>query len=129
MAGISRYEKIVLWAGACFLLVSLGLYAGQSRQNQPWQITTLGQESASGTQSGQASDLWPESLLPGEKIHVNQADEYDLTRLPGIGAKRAQAIIAYREEHGPFETEEDLLDVPGIGEVTLRDMREYILLE
>ena len=70
-------------------------------------------------------DSRPDSLLPGETINVNTADAYDLQRLPGIGEKRAQDIIAWREEHGPFQTLEELTEVSGIGPVILENLRAY----
>ena len=60
-----------------------------------------------------------------ETINVNTADAYDLQRLPGIGEKRAQDIIAWREEHGPFQTLEELTEVSGIGPVILENLRAY----
>ncbi len=68
----------------------------------------------------------PDSLLPDEVIDLNAADAYDLDRLPGIGPAKAEAILAYREEHGPFQSVDDLLSVSGIGEVTLENLRPYV---
>ena len=53
-------------------------------------------------------------------ININQAsaDMLDLA-LDGIGAKKAQAIVDYRELHGPFASVEDLTNVKGIGAGTL----------
>lgn len=65
-------------------------------------------------------------ILEGECINLNTASRSDLERLPGIGQKRAEDIIAYREAHGPFRTVEDLTDVPGIGEKTLQNLLDYI---
>ena len=48
--------------------------------------------------------------------------------LTGVGVTRAQAIIDYRNEHGPFENLEDLLNVPGIGPATLANNEERIRL-
>ena len=47
-------------------------------------------------------------------------DAQELTALPGVGAVTAEAIVAYRTEHGPFSAPEDLLLVPGVGEATLK---------
>ena len=55
-----------------------------------------------------------------------RADAYDLDRLPGIGPAKAEAILAYREEYGPFQSVDDLLSVSGIGEVTLENLRPYV---
>jgi competence protein ComEA len=48
-------------------------------------------------------------------VDLNTASAQDLDRLPGIGPAKAQAIVAYREKHGPFRSGLDLAGVPGIG--------------
>lgn len=47
--------------------------------------------------------------------NINRASVDDLVLLPGIGQRRARAIVAYRTEHGPFASFDDLTAVPGIG--------------
>lgn len=54
-------------------------------------------------------------MLEGEVLDLNTASEGDLSRLPGIGAQRAADIAAWREANGGFQSEEDILEVPGIG--------------
>ena len=71
----------------------------------------------------------PQSLLEGEKININTASALDLERLPGIGEKRAQDIVAYREEHGPFQSVEELDNVRGIGAGILSGLRDYVTVE
>ena len=65
-------------------------------------------------------------ILEGEVLDLNTASEEDLTRLPGIGEKRAADIAAWREENGGFETKEDLMEVSGIGEGTYDRVAPYI---
>lgn len=55
------------------------------------------------------------------RLDVNTAGLEELMSLPGIGETRAQAILDYRAEHGPFAYAEELIRVPGIGERTLRE--------
>lgn len=69
----------------------------------------------------------PVAVTAGDgRIHVNQASPSDLEGIPGVGPVLASRIASFREEHGPFETPEDLLDVPGIGEAKLAAMRDAI---
>jgi competence protein ComEA len=46
--------------------------------------------------------------------------------LPGVGPSKAKAIIAYREEHGPFAAPEDLMKVKGIGQKTFDGLKSRI---
>ena len=62
------------------------------------------------------------------QLALNTATVPELERLPGIGPSLAQAIAAYREEHGPFQQAEDLLAVPGIGPAKLEAIRDLISL-
>jgi competence protein ComEA len=59
-------------------------------------------------------------------ISLNQATAADLERLPGVGPVLAERIVAFREANGRFETVEDLLEVPGIGEAKLAAMRDLV---
>lgn len=69
-----------------------------------------------------------ENIETGKKVSVNQATMEELMTLEGIGQSKAQAIIAYREEHGPFTKIEDLLNVSGIGEELFAKIKETITL-
>ncbi len=57
-------------------------------------------------------------------VDVNTADATALEDLPGIGPALAERIVAYREEHGPFGSVDDLTDVPGIGDAKLEALRD-----
>lgn len=62
------------------------------------------------------------------RININTADEAQLTTLTGIGATRAQAIIAYREENGSFAAIEDIMNVQGIKEGTFAKIKDEIVV-
>ena len=63
-------------------------------------------------------------------VNVNTADADAIAEaLTGVGPAKAAAIIAYREEHGPFKGPEDLLNVKGIGEGTLKQIKDDLLFE
>ncbi|EJV7174000.1 helix-hairpin-helix domain-containing protein [Escherichia ruysiae] len=52
----------------------------------------------------------------GTRVSINNASAEELARaMNGVGLKKAQAIVSYREEYGPFKTVEDLKQVPGMG--------------
>ena len=83
----------------------------------PW----IGDGPAAGT--GDPADRSPD--LP---VDVNSAGVDRLTDLPGVGQVLATRILAHRETHGPFETLEELLDVPGIGEGKLAGLRDHAVV-
>ena len=122
-----KYSWAVLAVLAAFAFFCAGAFFTQSSWREPYKVTTEYRTpyTTEGETSGSEEDGWPESLLPGEVINVNTADVYDLQRLPGIGEKRAGDIIAYREEHGPFQTLDDLQQVSGIGPATVESLRTY----
>jgi competence protein ComEA len=64
-----------------------------------------------------------------QRINLNLAEAWLLDALPGIGPDRAQAIVDYRNQNGPFRRTEDLLQVDGIGQSTLDRIRDLITLE
>ncbi|EOT44610.1 helix-hairpin-helix domain-containing protein [Enterococcus columbae] len=59
-------------------------------------------------------------------VNINEADLTTLQTLSGIGEKKAQAIIAYRQENGSFKSIDDLNKVPGFGEKTVEKIRNLI---
>lgn len=59
-------------------------------------------------------------------ININTASEGALTRISGIGATKAKSIITYREEHGRFQSKEDIKNVSGIGEGTYQKIKDQI---
>lgn len=128
MSGISRYEKAALALTAAFLLFTAGWFLAGQGSAAPYEVTTArsAQEQGALSQPEEEGEAGrPDSLLEGEVIDLNRADVYDLQRLPGIGEKRAQAIVAYREEHGPFQSVDELDNVSGIGPGILEGLREY----
>ena len=59
-------------------------------------------------------------------LDLNTAPAEELAKLPGIGEALAERIVSYREEHGPFEAVEDLMNVSGIGEKKLEGLRDRV---
>jgi len=79
-------------------------------------IEVLGPENAGATPGVRGDGL----------VSINRASASELEALPGVGPVLAERIVLHREENGPFETVEDLLDVTGIGEAKLSSIRDLI---
>ena len=78
------------------------------------------------TSTGQVSDKGGQAVSKDGKINLNTATSEQLQTISGIGAKRAEDIIAYRESHGGFQSVDDLKNVSGIGDKTLDKIRESL---
>lgn len=63
------------------------------------------------------------------KVNINTADVEKMMTLPGIGQSRAEAIIAYRNEQGAFESIEDIMKVAGIKEAAFAKIKDSIVVE
>ncbi|WP_040977043.1 ComEA family DNA-binding protein [Necropsobacter massiliensis] len=77
-----------------------------------------------------AQDEQPSAeVVVGDKLNINAASAEEIEKsLLGIGAKKAQAVVEYREKHGNFTALEQLLEVQGIGKATLDKNRARIRL-
>lgn len=59
--------------------------------------------------------ILPLILFAGEAININTADKELLMSVNGIGERLAEAIVAYRNQNGPFRSIEELAEVKGVG--------------
>lgn len=119
---ISSPEKAIL-AVAVLFLGFLGGWLCRSQLGRPITVETqhfLTRDAAT------EEIALPSPAGAGEKINVNQATAEELTAVPGIGEKLARAIVAEREESGPYLYPEDLLRVSGIGEESVQGLLDYI---
>ncbi|KRL63499.1 helix-hairpin-helix domain-containing protein [Lactobacillus psittaci] len=96
------------------------IYIPSQGENAPAASISQTTTSSSSSTSGASTS--------GEKIHLNSATAADLQKLNGVGAKKAEQIIAYREQNGPFKSVEDLTKVSGIGEKTLAAFKDQLEL-
>lgn len=81
----------------------------------------VGVAAASGAAVGGA----PNGVVGG-RISLNTATAEQLDTLPGVGPVTANAIVDYRTSHGGFQRVEDLLNVKGIGDATLADLKDQV---
>jgi len=69
------------------------------------------------------------SAFAAESVNVNTADAATIaSRLNGIGMAKAEAIVAYREAHGPFKSIDQLAEVKGVGLKTVEKNRAVLTL-
>ena len=70
------------------------------------------------------------SLLYAAQVNINTADADTLSNeLSGIGQSKAEAIVAYRDQYGPYKQLEDLANVKGIGLSTIEKNKSKMILE
>ncbi len=62
--------------------------------------------------------------MAAKGINLNVADVEDLAELRMIGRERAESIIGYREEYGPFQSWEDLEEIPGFSDMIIEDLKK-----
>ena len=90
--------------------------------NIVYQTGQTGTNTAKATSRAKSAD----KVGPGEKININQASVAELTRLPGIGQAKAQAIVDYRTQNGGFKALEDIEKVKGIKAGLFAKLRDHI---
>ncbi len=67
-------------------------------------------------------------IVIAKKININTAGKEELTQVPGLGPKKAEAIERYLKDHGTLKNLDELLNVKGIGPKILEKMTPYITI-
>lgn len=120
LGNVTKTEKCLLGAAAVFLCLVTGLYVHDTAL--PDQRGAVAVETERQASDDALGPVW-------EPVDINTADAEILDTLPGIGPALAGRIIAYREEHGPFKSGEELMEVKGIGEATYEGLADWITME
>jgi competence protein ComEA len=71
----------------------------------------------------------PSANAPAGVVNINTAGVDELSLLPRVGAKVAQRIVDYRNEHGKFAKTSDLMQVKGIGDKSFQNLSAYITVD
>ncbi len=108
---MKNIKYILILLTAVMLAINLGIFLG--RNNSDGSVTALVERRSD------SSDL----------IDLNKAKVSQLSMLPGISEAMSRRIIEYRDEHGPFESIYDLLEIPGISYKTMDEIKDYITVE
>ena len=114
---ITKTEWVLLGLTAVFLCGLLALYAHDRAELAVSSVET---------DRAMPQEAFMPELAP---LDLNAASEEELAELPGIGPELARRITAYREEHGPFETVEELMEVSGIGQGKLDGLEGRVTVE
>jgi len=80
------------------------------------------------SEKGNSSNMILSNAKQG-KVNINTATLEELQTIKGIGKKKAEAILQYRKEHGPFRTKEDLLEVKAIGKKALEAIESQVTFQ
>lgn len=89
-------------------------------------VAKVGEEGADVTQASQTPAGTGET---SGLVNLNTATEAELQTVSGIGQKKAQDIIAYREANGKFKSVDELKNVSGIGAKTLEKLKDYVTVD
>ncbi|REE93095.1 competence protein ComEA [Paenibacillus taihuensis] len=84
---------------------------------------------SAGATGASAKDDGGETVSSDGKVDINHATVEQLDALPGIGASKAKAIMADREQNGLYHSADDLLRVKGIGPKLLEKLKSFIVLQ
>lgn len=118
---LSKAEKAAVALCAAFVLFFAGWFVRGVDREGYYEITAENLLPAEPAAPSEEPVFVPDTL-----VDLNSAAADDLSGLPGIGPTRAQAILAYRDSHGPFTRIEDVMKVKGIGEGIFQQMEPYI---
>lgn len=59
----------------------------------------------------------------GKSCHINSSNSNDIVKTVGIGENEAERLVSYRDEHGPFRSLDDLMNIPGFGPGTVEKIK------
>lgn len=108
---------------------SASAHPAASATSVPGQTPVTADAGAPEADAGSAPSPPTSAITPDGKVILNLATEDDLRKLPGVGPKKAQAIIALRTKLKKFTRPEDLLRVKGIGRKKLAKLRPRLLID
>lgn len=104
-----------------FAALLIGFFMGRNMNRTPVQIQSVTVPATEYVAAGTS-----EAATEPGPVNINTATLAELMTLPGIGETYARRIIDYREEHGPFQSVGELMNVAGIGEKRLESLWDLV---
>ena len=118
---MKKPQWILIGITAAFCCILIGVFIGRNLTQTYLPVNGAANSQIENTTETQQNN--------DGRININTATEQQLMLIHGIGEVTAQKIIKYRTENGDFKAIEDLLNVNGIGEKKLEQMKPYIKIE
>ena len=118
---------LMLFITAIFVAFTAGFFTGRNVSHGPVQISMVEPTEAELTAPSETEENICFTLEQIVPLDLNTATREELMELPGIGEVTADRILAYRRDHGSFSSVEELLNVSGIGPKKLEALLEYVI--
>lgn len=133
--GVYRLEEgarvcdLVKLAGGLTEEADLNVLNQAEKVTDGMKVRVYTKEEAADLQVQTGTGMTTTEATDNGRVNINTADQTQLMALSGIGASRAADIIAYRTEHGSFQTIEEIMNVSGIKESTFQKIKDQIVVE
>jgi len=108
------------------LATTFVLLSAPAKAEKEASASTPAATAGQSAQSAQSAQNPQSASAKTGTVNINSATSAELARLPRVGSKLADRIVAHRSQHGPFKRVEDLMEVKGVGEKMFTSLKPYL---
>ncbi|OLP65515.1 ComE operon protein 1 [Bacillus pumilus] len=123
-----RIEEAIKKAGG-FISKADTIEINQAAKLEDSMMIYVPRQGEANRTASSAATISPSKDEKNQGVNVNEADATELQTINGIGPAKAEAIIAYREEHGAFQQIDDLRKISGFGEKTVERLKNELTVK